>query len=225
MGMTAPEEEAWIRAAKEGDLEAFNHLVLLYQSQVYALAYRLVGDHEAASDVAQETFLAAFRHIRRFRGTTLRSWLLRIAANQAYDLLRRRKVRAGVSLDVLQGHPDMVELRRGGVEGDPVAYSEQRELQEEIQRALETLPPGQRAVIVLCDLEGLPYREAAHILGISQGTLKSRLSRGRERMRAYFFERRELLPSSIRFILGRFLERTGQNQEGARPLPDRPSED
>lgn len=196
------EEDVLIRAARGGDLEAFNQLVLAYQGQVFALAYRLLGDREQAADVVQETFISAFQHIGRFQRGYLRAWLLRIATNLCYDALRRRRSRPTAPLEALLARPDSPELRTLEGEADPESYAEQRELMREIRLALEQLPPEQRAVVVLCDSEGFPYAEAAQVLGISQGTLKSRLSRGRARLRDYFLARRELLPAALRSILG-----------------------
>ena len=195
-------EDLLIQAARNGDLDAFNQLVLAYQSQVYALAYRLLGDREMAADVAQETFLSAFQHISTFQRGYLRAWLLRIATNLCYDMLRRKRSRPTAPLEALLASPESSELHLHEEENNPEMYAEQQELAQEIQRALDTLLPEQRAVVVLCDIEGFPYAEAAQILGISQGTLKSRLSRGRAHLRDYFLAHRELLPASLRSILG-----------------------
>jgi len=195
-------EQALIQAAQQGDLEAFNQLVLTYQGQVFALAYRLLGDREQAADVVQETFIAAFQHIGRFQHGYLRAWLLRIATNLCYDALRRQRSHPTAPLETLLARPDSAELHAHEGEADPEMYAEQQELALEIVKALGTLPPEQRAVVVLCDSEGFPYAEAAKVLGISQGTLKSRLSRGRARLRDYFLAQRELLPAALRSILG-----------------------
>lgn len=197
--VTIPGEDLLIQAARRGDLEAFNQLVLTYQGQVYALAYRLLGDQDAAADVTQETFLAAFQHIAAFQRGYLRAWLLRIATNLCYDTLRRQKARPTSPLEALSTQPESPE---SAGEGDPEAYAERRELAREIQKALATLPPEQRLVVILCDIDGFPYAEAAQTADISEGTLKSRLSRGRARLRDYFLQRRELLPASLRSILG-----------------------
>jgi RNA polymerase sigma-70 factor (ECF subfamily) len=196
------DEDFLVQAARQGNLEAFNQLVLTYQGQVFALAYRLLGDREQAADVAQETFLSAFQHIGRFQRGYLRAWLLRIATNLCYDALRRRRSRPTAPLETLLTQPDASELHSHEAETDPETYAEQQELAQEIQRALNRLPPEQRAAVVLCDNEGFPYAEAAQILGISLGTLKSRLSRGRARLRDYFLVHRELLPAALRSIVG-----------------------
>ncbi len=201
--MTVPNEDAWIEAAQGGDLEAFNQLVLAYQGQVYGLAYRLLGDAESAADVSQETFLAAFRHIRRFQRGSLRAWLLRIAANLCYDALRRQRARPTSPLAILFARPDSAALHPlDSGPADPEEYAERQELAADIQRALATLPPEQRLAVVLCDIEEFSYEEAARTVNTSLGTLKSRLSRGRARMREYFFGHRELLPPALRSILG-----------------------
>jgi RNA polymerase sigma-70 factor (ECF subfamily) len=195
-------EENLIQAAQRGELEAFNELVLAYQGQVYALAYRLLGDRDMAADMSQETFLAAFQHISSFQRGFFRAWLLRITTNLCYDALRRRRTRPTSPLEILLTRTEAPELHTHEKENDPEVYVEQQELAQEIQHALDGLPLEQRTIVVLCDIEGFPYAEAAQVLGISQGTVKSRLSRGRARLRTYFLERRELLPGSLRSILG-----------------------
>jgi len=201
--MANTDEEHLIQAARGGDLEAFNQLVLIYQGQVYALAYRLLGNRDTAADATQEAFLSAFQHIGRFRKGSFRAWLLRITTNFCYDTLRRERSRPTSPLEILFTRPDSPELHRSeGERTDPEVYLERQELAREIQLALNTLPPEQRIAVVLCDVEEFPYAEAARISGISLGTLKSRLHRGRARLRTHFLEHRELLPASLRFILG-----------------------
>ncbi len=208
------DEEGLIQAAQQGDLDAFNQLVLTYQGQVYGLAYRLVGDQDTAADMTQETFLAAFRHLNRFRKGSLRAWLMRIAANLCYDVLRKRRARPTSPMSILHTREDSPEiLRVGGREQHPEDYAERRELANEIQRALNTLPPEQRLAVVLCDVEEFPYKEAARMIGISLGTLKSRLSRGRARLRAHFIENRELLPASLRSTLRDIKEMPAEQPE------------
>jgi RNA polymerase sigma-70 factor (ECF subfamily) len=222
--MTMSEEDALIQAAKRGNLNAFNQLVLAYQSQVYALAYRLVGNRETAADVTQETFLSAFRHLHRFRKGSLRAWLFRIATNQAYDLLRKQRSRPTAPLEALLSHPDTPEIRRRRESQDPETYAERKELISEIQEALNTLPHPQRTAVVLCDVEGFSYREAADTIGVSLGTLKSRLSRGRARLREYFVEHRELLPTSIRSIFSGALDKAHEGSAPTESPAEKPEE-
>jgi RNA polymerase sigma-70 factor (ECF subfamily) len=211
--MTKPDEDTLIENAKRGDLNSFNELVLVYQGQVFALACRLLGDPEDAADIAQEAFLSAFLHIGGFRKGSFRAWILRIATNLCYDALRRRKSRPTSPLEILFTRPHPSEAEEESAIGtSPAANAERRELAERIQQGLQTLPAEQRLVVVLCDIEGFAYREAARIAGISQGTLKSRLSRGRSRLREFFFGHPEHLPPSFRSILGRaFVENRSES--------------
>ncbi len=201
--MATVDENELVQAARGGDLEAFNQLVLMYQGQVYALAYHLVGDANSAADLTQDTFLSAFQHIGRFEKGSLRAWLLRIVANLCYDLLRRQRIHPFSPLEVLSPRSETGESKHVlEIGDDPEEYVERRELAQEIQKALNTLLPEQRLAVVLCDIHGMAYEEAAHASAVSLGTLKSRLSRGRARLRQYFVEHQELLPTSLRSILG-----------------------
>ncbi len=209
-------DEALVRAAQAGDLEAFNELVLAYQNQVYGLAFRMLGDQDAAADVTQETFLSAYEHLVHYRTGSLRAWLLRIAMNLCLDQIRRARSRRVSPLEILLTRPDSPELHRlEGEETDPERQIERLELAEEIQRALMTLPAEQRLAVVLCDIEGLGYQEAAMAAGVTLGTLKSRLSRARSRLRDYFLDRRELLPGLFRLIE----KGNGPNGEGTARTP------
>lgn len=178
------EEQQLIAAAQGGDVEAFNTLVQRYERRLYSLCYRMLGDADAAADVCQEAFLAAYRHLPRFHGTRFQAWLFRIAANACYDVLRSRKRRNTISLDALQtpddqrvgfDPPDTGEL--------PEAVAMRHELGAAIAAGLKQLPPEQRIVVVLSDIEGLAYDEIALATGMQLGTVKSRLSRARARLR------------------------------------------
>lgn len=188
-------EEELIRRSREGDLESFNRLVEMYQGQVYSLAFRMLGAAAPAEDATQETFLAAYRNLRSFRGGSFRAWLLRIGTNACYDQLRAAHRTAGASLEAILENP-------GSHPPSPAPSPEQEalrlELAREIQKAIADLPPDQRSVLVLADIEGLSYEEVAQATGSSLGTVKSRLSRARARVRDYFAQRRELLPGSLR---------------------------
>ncbi len=196
------DEQKLIRMAQQGDLTAFNRLVLAYQDRVYGIAFRIMGEHAAAEDAAQEAFISAYRNIRHFRGGSFRAWLFRIVTNACYDELRRRKRRPQVSLD---GRPKDEEdptagyfERLGGDSIDPLAHSERRELSEAIQDCINRLPLDFRAVVVLVDVQGLGYAEAARAVDTPVGTVKSRLARARARLRDCLKRYRELLPASLR---------------------------
>lgn len=188
--MTVDDTELVARSQK-GDLDAFNMLVERHQAHVYNLALRMLGDSAAAEDVAQETFISAFGGIGRFRGGNLKAWLMRIAANAARDALRSRKSKGALSLDAL-------ELTPGSIPNSPLEspedYALRRELGREIQKGLNGLSEDQRLAVVLVDIQGLDYEEAAQVIDASLGTLKSRLSRARANLRDYLMQRKELLP-------------------------------
>jgi RNA polymerase sigma-70 factor (ECF subfamily) len=194
---TAPEDSHLVALSQEGDLAAFNALVERYQGQVYNLCWRMLGLREAAEDATQEAFLAAYRSIRRFRGPGFRAWLLRIAANAATDELRRRHRRPQVSLEApISSSETALDLP------DPSAGPEECALRREqarcIQAALLTLPLDQRLSVILSDVQGLSYEEVGQAMGSSLGTVKSRLSRGRARLRRYLLEQGELSPPGQR---------------------------
>lgn len=192
------DEQALIRAAQRGDLNAFNELVLLYQGRVYNLAYRIMGDGDAAADASQEAFISAYRAIGGYRGGSFRAWLMRIVTNACYDELRRRRRRPASSLEALYV-ADVApgEVLVNGDEG-PEAYAQRQDLNRALHAGLQTLPEEQRVTLVLSDVQGYDYQEIAEITGVSLGTVKSRLSRARARMRDYLLVQGELLPAGYR---------------------------
>ncbi|MEI7646164.1 MAG: sigma-70 family RNA polymerase sigma factor [Chloroflexales bacterium] len=192
------EEQHLVESAQRGDVDSFNQLVRLYEVRVYNLCYRMLGDADSAADTAQDTFIAAYRSLGRFRGGMFRSWLLRIATNACYDALRARKRRPSTSLQALGSADDDgvgFDLPDQGERPDDIAL--RRELGAAITRGLADLPADQRAVIILSDIQGMAYEEIAEVTGANLGTVKSRLSRGRARLRD-ILRAGELLPSKFR---------------------------
>jgi RNA polymerase sigma-70 factor (ECF subfamily) len=186
-----------VAAAWAGDVASFNRLVLLHQDAVYALCYRLTGNAEDAADAAQEAFLSAYRHLPDFRGGAFRSWLLRIAANASYDLHRQRKRRPSDSLDrELEGEAHTVEVVDAAP--GPEAVTLTHEFGDLLQEGLLELPEDQRLAVVLCDLYEYDYQAIAQATGAELGTVKSRINRGRRRLRDYLLRHRELLPETYR---------------------------
>ena len=181
--------------AQSGDLCAFNRIVSRYQNQVVNLAARMLGSRPQAEDVAQETFISAYRSLARFRGGNLRSWLLRIAANGSRDVLRRRRRRSESSLEESLESPSFQPVSD---DVTPEEAAQRSELNAELQRAILTLSFDQRTALVLVDVQGLSYVEAAETMEVSVGTVKSRLSRARSRVRDALMERRELIGDWIR---------------------------
>ncbi len=199
------DEAQLIIRSQQGDVSAFNQLVLRYQQTVYNVILRMLGDRDTAADVTQDTFIAALRGISSFRpGSSFRAWLLRIASNQACDQWRRTHRHMQESLDSLT---DEEEPHATGISSTLIATGDQvnpeeslltRELQEVIARGLQALPLEQRVAVILCDLQGLSYEEIAVTTHATLGTVRSRIARGRRRLRDYLSENRELLPRSYR---------------------------
>ncbi len=193
------DENALIQAARKGDLDSFNSLVLVYQHQVYNLAYRIMGDEAPAADATQDAFISAYKNLKSFRGGSFKSWLLRIVTNACYDELRRKKRRPAVSLDELMNNEDNeVEYDVPSGEDGPETIAQQHELAELIQTGITTLPEDQRITLVLSDVQGLSYEEIAGMTNTNLGTVKSRLSRGRAKLREYLQTHGELLPEAYR---------------------------
>jgi RNA polymerase sigma-70 factor, ECF subfamily len=201
------DELEFIARSQRGDVSAFNQLVLLYQQAVYTLNLRMLGDRDVAADVTQETFIAAFRAIQSFRGTSFRAWLLRIASNQSCDHWRRTHRHPVDSLESLTDEDEPYAtgvvslLAATGREVNPEEALLDRELQDAIQRGLASLPLDQREAVVLCDIEGLSYEEIALATQTTLGTVRSRIARGRARLRVYLQQHRELLPGKYRLHL------------------------
>ena len=179
-----PTERLWVEQAQRGDLAAFNAIVERYQRQAYNLALRMLRDPAAAEDITQEAFLSAYRAIARFRGGSVRSWLLTIVANASRDYLRSPRNRRNLSLEALTD-PDSPGGGRDWPASGPSPEEQvlRQELSDQVQATLSRLPYHQRLIVTLVDLQGLDYQEAAAVGGTSVGTVKSRLSRGRDRLR------------------------------------------
>jgi RNA polymerase sigma-70 factor, ECF subfamily len=192
------DETALIRDAQRGEIDAYNALVLHFQEQAFNVAYRIMGDSDSAADATQEAFIAAYRAIRSFRGGSFKAWLLRIVTNACYDELRRRKRRPQASLDALHLEEDAPSSSLTAHTESPEGYTQRMELQAAIRDCLQSLPDDQRAIAVLSDIEGLSYEEISESVGVALGTVKSRLSRSRARLRDCLQTFRELLPSAYR---------------------------
>ncbi|PJF48376.1 MAG: sigma-70 family RNA polymerase sigma factor [Chloroflexi bacterium] len=194
------DEAGLIRAAQRGDVAAFNQLVLAYQSQVYNVAYRILGEPAAASDAAQEAFLSAFTHINDYRGGSFKAWLLRIVTNACYDALRYAQRRPTASLEASDDGDEGRSLADvlPADDEDPLRAAERSDLRRFIGRAALQLPPDQRITFVLSDVQGLSYEEIAEVMQVSLGTVKSRLSRARAKLRDALLAHAELLPDEFR---------------------------
>lgn len=208
----APLDEARERDAitlsQRGDRNAFNELVVRYQSVAYGLALRMLGDPDAAADVTQDAFFSAFRNIRSLRGMSFRAWLLRIVSNSCYDHWRAQRRRPAESLDALLGGdsegsgqdaPDAALAQALSDESwTPEGAALRAEQIAAIESALLRLAPDQRLVIILSDIQGMSYEDIARVVGAPLGTVKSRIARARSRLRALLLGQPELFPRAQR---------------------------
>jgi RNA polymerase sigma-70 factor, ECF subfamily len=181
------DEAAVIQQALHGDLEAFNQLVLIYQDLVYNQASWLLGGAVMAEDFSQDAFLIAFRKLHTYRGGSFKSWLLRIVTNLCYDELRRMKRHPNLPLEPTDDDGNEMESASWMVDPgeSPQDAVERSELRRSIQNALDRLAPEYRSAVVLVDIQGLDYNEAAAAMGVNLGTVKSRLARGRLGLRDF----------------------------------------
>ena len=177
--MTKDEELRLIERVLQGDTDAFEPLVLENQQRVYTVALRITGNEADAWDAAQEAFLRAYRSLKDFRGESrFSTWLYKLAGSAAIDLLRRRRDAQLVSLyDEEESIPEIPDERFS-----PETELEKKELRENVQRALSLLPADYRQILTLRELGGLSYEELAEELGLEAGTVKSRLSRARQKL-------------------------------------------
>ena len=177
-----PREAEWIAAAKKGDQDAFAALVRQYEKRVFALTTRLCGNAEDAQEAAQEAFLAAWQGLQFFRGeSSFSTWLYRLVSNACVDLLRkegRHRSAAGPSFNDEEAAIDVADDSPS-----PHALAEQAELRQQIEAGLAALPEEYRQVLILREMHQQTYDEIAEILSLDLGTVKSRINRGRKRLR------------------------------------------
>ncbi|MFW6074949.1 MAG: RNA polymerase sigma factor [Chloroflexota bacterium] len=192
-----------IDLARGGDLDAFNILVDRYQGPVYSVALRYMRSPDLADDVTQDTFIRAYNALDTFRnneGKGFRSWLLRIASNRALDVLRASARRPADSLEAMLDNENSAWSPEDPSE-TPDERADRGAVHREIERALGELREDQRLVVILFDIEGYSYEEIAEIADVAVGTVKSRLHRGRARLREVLLDRpdgRELFEGVVR---------------------------
>jgi len=191
-----------ISKSLEGDLDAFNQIVLEYQSLVYNQAYRVIGEPDAAADATQEAFISAYKKLHTYRGGSFKSWLLRIVSNACYDEYRRRQRQPVVPLtpendqgEDLESAPWLEDPAE-----NPEEFAQRKELSNAIQTCLNRLELEFRAVVVLVDIQGMDYASAAAVVDSPLGTVKSRLSRARRSLQDCLRGFKELFPPSLRHV-------------------------
>ena len=196
------EETELITRAVDGDLDAFNHLVLQHQEVAYNVAYRIMSDENAAADATQEAVISMYRKLDTYRGGSFKSWFLRIVTNACYDELRRQRRRPTIPIEPetsegeLIESPEWLEDKSAG----PEEVLGSSEIENAIQHCLTGLEQKFRVVITLVDVSGEDYESVAQIIGTPIGTVKSRLARARLKMQQCLKGFRELLPDQFRHI-------------------------
>lgn len=182
--MTREEELEIILKVRSGDTEAFEALVLEHQNKVYSLALRMVGNEEDARDMAQEAFIRAFSSLTGFRGDSKFSvWLYRLTSNICIDFLRSRAKKRTVSMTWTDDEGDDAgELEIPDERFSPEEQFDRTSIRESVQRGLDSLSPQYREILVLREINGLSYEEIGRVLGIEEGTVKSRIFRARKKL-------------------------------------------
>lgn len=193
-------DDILIEKSKNGDLEAFELLVRRYESKVYTVAYRFLGNHADASDLAQETFLRLYQALPRFRGeSSFMTWLYHITANACRDEIRRQQRYHVVSLDAETGNNGTQAISQVPSRApSPEEAVEQKEFNEVVQHCLSNLSEEHRLVLVMREIQDMSYEEIADVLKCSLGTVKSRLSRARQAFKTKFIVLRQLFARDSR---------------------------
>jgi RNA polymerase sigma-70 factor (ECF subfamily) len=182
----------WVEQAQNGDLSAFDHLIRRHNRRVFGIAYHMLGNREDAEDVAQAVFIKAYQSLKNFRGqSAFSSWIHRIAVNETYNYLKKRKKTTHLSLaEMNPTDPDDPAHIRLTSHQTPDREISLKELQKKLNEALQTLSNSHRTAVVLHEMEGLPHEEIAELLGCSVGTVRSRL----------FYARKQLQKKLARFV-------------------------
>lgn len=188
-GVSRVTEQELVSAAKAGDQQAFEQLVLDNQNRIYSLAVRLVEDREEAFDLAQEAFVKAWQGLPSFQGeSSFATWIYRLATNVCIDYLRKQKRRRQVESEVSLDDEELSWTEPADWSQDPHRQLERSEQGRALARGLEALPEQQRQILVLRELSGLSYQEIAGKLDLDLGTVKSRIARARMALRKILAE-------------------------------------
>lgn len=203
--MTDLQERDLIRKAKQGDMLAFEELILKHEKIVYNLAFRMMNHSEDAMDISQEVFLKAYRSLSNFdERSAFSTWLYRITHNTCIDEIRKRKGKQTYSLEEDLESEDGSMQRQVADDGDtPEESLMRKEQKSEILRALDTLSEEHKVAIILRDVKGLSYEEIAEILELSLGTVKSRINRARNQLKTEILKIREQNEKSFRHKEGK----------------------
>ncbi len=197
------DESKLIKGAIQGNLNAFNQLVMIYQTAVYNTALRIVYDEDRANDLAQTAFISAWQHMDSFKGDSFKPWILRITINACYDELRRQRRHPSVPLEPVSTEDDEENEDVHWLmdpSPQPSQTTETNEMIQAVENCLNRLPFDYRSVLLLIDVQELDYQEASEVLDKPLGTVKSRLFRARQKMRDCLKEKGELFSSEDRYF-------------------------
>ena len=190
------DERTLIKKAQKGDVESFEEILYRYQSIIYNISYRFAGSSEDAEDMTQEVFIKIFRNINSFQfKSKLSTWIYRVTTNTCLDIVKRKKDNmTAFSLDdtLEDGEGKLLSSEIADSRPTPDKQAEQHEIKNAVNKAISQLPEDYRAVVILRDIHGLPYDDIAEIVDCSVGTVKSRISRGRRKLREILLKDREL---------------------------------
>ena len=178
------DNDRFLKKLKKGDEQAFEQLVGLYQNQIYKLALRYTNNEADAMDVTQEVFLKVYRSLPGFKGdSALNTWIYRIAVNTALDLSRKKSRRSETGLYIYDDSGEETECEIADENYSPQLLAEKSDIRAAVSEAVALLPDGQKQPLILRDINGLSYEQIASVLGLSAGTVKSRIFRARSNLR------------------------------------------
>lgn len=185
-----PKDTVLVERTKDGDASAFDELVRRYSPRVYGLVYNMTSNHEETNDLLQDIFLKAYRSIKGFRGdSSFYTWIHTIGINMTINFLKKRNRRRGPSLDDIdariENDPNFIEAT---ATTDPRREANLSELQKRLNEVMQKLSHDHRAVVTMFDVQGMPHAEIAKILGISEGTVRSRLFYAHRQLQNYLEE-------------------------------------
>lgn len=187
--MTREQEAQIVRKVLEGDVNAFETLVVEYEKNVYAITQRMTGNAEDAADMTQETFIKAYNSLSSFRGDSKFSvWLYRIATNVCLDFLRSRSRKPTVSLSMEDDDGEEMQLDIADESQSPEMLLERGLTRDAVRRGLNALPPDYKQILLLREIQGLSYDEISDVLDLEVGTVKSRIFRARKRLCSFLME-------------------------------------
>ena len=186
---TDPDHEL-VRRAQDGNTRAFDDLVVKYSPKLYGMVYHMTANKEDTHDLLQDIFAKAYRSLKRFRGkSTFYTWIYSISTNMTLNFLKKRKRRSALSLDNvdsgIQNNDAMVDL---GHASNPRHQSNVHELQKKMNEALQALSEDHRAVVTMFDIQGVPHAEISRILGVTEGTVRSRLFYAHKQLQGHLQE-------------------------------------